>query len=110
MLKFTTALVGTLVLAPMAFAGTQYPLTLTSCGHQVTFDKAPESVVSVGQSTTEILYLLGLADKVSGTALWINPVLPEFAEVDAKVERLADNAPSFEKRGGEEARPGRHRL
>jgi iron complex transport system substrate-binding protein len=33
---------------------------------------------------------------VKGTALWINPVLPEFAEVDKKVERLSDNAPSFE--------------
>ncbi|CAM3279714.1 iron complex transport system substrate-binding protein [Paracoccus aminovorans] len=96
MLRFTTAILATFTLAPMALAGTEYPLTLTSCGHEITFDKAPDSVVSVGQSTTEILYMLGLADKVAGTALWINPVLPEFEEVDAKVERLADNAPSFE--------------
>ncbi|SEO33984.1 iron complex transport system substrate-binding protein [Paracoccus alcaliphilus] len=96
MLRFTTAIVATFTLAPMAFAATEYPLTLTSCGHEVSFDKAPESVVSVGQSTTEILYMLGLADKVAGTALWINPVLPEFEEVDAGVERLSDNAPSFE--------------
>ena len=75
---------------------TRYPLTLSSCGHEITFERAPESVVSVGQSTTEILYMLGLADKVSGTALWINPVLPEFAEVNSRVERLSDNAPSFE--------------
>lgn len=96
MLKLATATAVAVALAPMARAGTEYPLTLTSCGHRVTIDKAPERVVSVGQSTTEILYLLGLADKVAGTALWINPVLPEFAETDAKVERLADNAPSFE--------------
>jgi len=96
MLRLTTAIVATLGLAPMAFAGTQYPLKLTSCGHEVTIEKAPESVVSVGQSTTEILYMLGLSDKVAGTALWINPVLPEFAEADKTVERLSDNAPSFE--------------
>lgn len=96
MLRFATAIVATFTLAPMAFAATEYPLSLTSCGHEVSFDKAPESVVSVGQSTTEILYMLGLADKVAGTALWINPVLPEFEEVDAGVERLSDNAPSFE--------------
>lgn len=96
MLKLATALAATLALAPMARAGTEYPLTLTSCGHEITFARAPESVVSVGQSTTEILYMLGLADRVAGTALWINPVLPEFAQVDAGVERLADNAPSFE--------------
>ena len=96
MLRFTTAFIATFALAPMAFAATSYPLKLTSCGHEVTIEKAPDSVVSVGQSTTEILYMLGLADKVKGTALWINPVLPEFAEVDKTVERLADNAPSFE--------------
>ncbi len=96
MLKLTTALAVTLSLAQMAQAETQYPLTLTSCGHEITIAKAPERVVSVGQSTTEILYLLGLEDKLAGTALWINPVLPEFAGADAKVERLADNAPSFE--------------
>lgn len=96
MLRMTTAAIAVLGAAPMAAAGTDYPLTLTSCGHEVTIDKAPERVVSVGQGTTEILYMLGLADKVAGTALWINPVLPQFAEVDAKVERLSDNAPSFE--------------
>ncbi len=96
MLRLTAAIAATFTIAPMALAGTEYPLTLTSCGHEVVIEKAPESVVSIGQSTTEILYMLGLADKVAGTALWINPVLPEFAEVDAKVERLADNAPSFE--------------
>jgi iron complex transport system substrate-binding protein len=96
MLRLTTAVIATFAFVPMAFAGTTYPLTLTSCGHAITIEKAPESVVSIGQATTEILYMLGLADKVKGTALWINPVLPEFAEVDKKVERLSDNAPSFE--------------
>lgn len=96
MLRLTTAIIATFALAPMAFAGTEYPLKLTSCGHEITIERAPERVVSVGQSMTEILYMLGLADKVKGTALWINPVLPEFAEVDKSVERLADNAPSFE--------------
>lgn len=102
MLKFATATAVTLALAPMAFAETQYPLTLTSCGHEITIERAPEKVVSVGQSTTEILYLLGLGDKVVGTALWFNPVLPEFAEINAKVERLSDNAPSFESVVGKE--------
>ena len=96
MLRLTTAIAATFTLAPMAFAATEYPLTLTSCGHEVTFERAPDSVVSVGQSTTEILYLLGLADKVAGTALWVNPVLPEFEDIDAGIDRLSDNAPSFE--------------
>ena len=75
---------------------TDYPLTLTNCGVDVSFDAAPDSAVTIGQSATEILYSLGLAPKVSGTSVWFNPVLPEFAEVNAGIERLADNDPSFE--------------
>lgn len=80
-----------------AFAApTQYPLTLENCGRTLTFQKAPSRAVSIGQSTTEILYLLGLSEKVAGTALWVGPVLPGFEEANAKVKRLADNDPSFE--------------
>ncbi|WP_037437039.1 ABC transporter substrate-binding protein [Sinorhizobium fredii] len=79
-----------------AQAETSYPLTLTNCGHQVTFQKAPERVVSIGQRSTEILYLLGLQDRMVGTAVWIGPVTKGYEEANAKVERLADNDPSFE--------------
>ncbi|PZQ46511.1 MAG: ABC transporter substrate-binding protein [Rhodovulum sulfidophilum] len=75
---------------------TKYPLTLRNCGVEITFDAAPASAVSLGQAATEILYALGLADKVAGTAVWFSDVLPEFAEANAGVERLADNDPSFE--------------
>lgn len=75
---------------------TDYPLTVTNCGAQVSFDAEPDSAVTIGQSATETLYSLGLAPKVSGTSVWFNPVLPEFAEVNEDIERLADNDPSFE--------------
>ena len=45
---------------------TKYPLTLDNCGVEVTFDKAPATTVSLGQTATEILYSLDLADKVAG--------------------------------------------
>ncbi|MGQ8633686.1 ABC transporter substrate-binding protein [Agrobacterium sp. DKPNP3] len=77
-------------------AETTYPLTINSCGQEITFKQTPARTVSVGQSTTEVLYLLGLADKVVGTALWIGPVLKGYEEANAKIERLADNDPSFE--------------
>ncbi|MBB3950515.1 ABC transporter substrate-binding protein [Aureimonas jatrophae] len=80
-----------------AFAApTQYPLEMENCGRTLRFEKAPARAVSIGQSTTEILYLLGVADRVAGTALWFSPVLPGFEEANAKVKRLADNDPSFE--------------
>ena len=83
--------------AHAAFAdSTAYPLTLTNCGVEITFDAPPESTVTVGQSATEVLYRLGLADKVSGTSVWFNPVLPEFSDQNSRIERIADNDPSFE--------------
>ncbi len=75
---------------------TKYPLTLQNCGQTVTFDQAPESAVTVGQAATEVLYKLGLGEKVKGTSVWFTEVLPEFKDLNAKVERLADNDPSFE--------------
>lgn len=84
-------------LTAAAFAEpTQYPLTLENCGQTVTFEKAPDSAVTIGQSATEILYSLGLAEKVKGTAAWASEIQDRFKEIDAKVERIADQAPSFE--------------
>lgn len=88
--------------AAMAAGPTQYPLTIHNCGADITFDKPPSRVVSIGQSNTEILYSLGLADKVVGTAVWFEPVLPQYAAADAKIKRLADNDPSFESVVGQE--------
>ncbi|MBP2237762.1 iron complex transport system substrate-binding protein [Sinorhizobium kostiense] len=77
-------------------AETTYPLTLANCGRDVTFQKAPERAVSIGQSSTEIMYLLGLQNRMVGTAVWLGPVLEGYEEANAKVKRLADNDPSFE--------------
>lgn len=91
--------------AAMAQADTTYPLTLPNCGQTLTFSEAPKGAVSIGQATTEILYALGMTEEdVLGTGVWFSDVAPEFAAVNAKVERLADNDPSFEAIVGK--RPG----
>ncbi|MCD2514449.1 ABC transporter substrate-binding protein [Comamonas endophytica] len=82
--------------APLAASATDYPLQLQNCGHTLKFDKAPASAVTIGQAGTEMLYALGLGDRVSGTSLWFNAVQPQFKAIDDKVPRLADNDPSFE--------------
>ncbi|GAC1045817.1 ABC transporter substrate-binding protein [Rhizobium sp. No.120] len=89
-------------LAGSGFAATQYPLTINNCGQKVTFEKVPTKIVSIGQGMTEILFSLGLADKIAGTAVWVGPVLPRYAEADSKIPRLADNDPSFESVVGKE--------
>ncbi|AGB74262.1 MULTISPECIES: ABC transporter substrate-binding protein [Rhizobium] len=87
---------GLISFAGSGFAATQYPLTIDNCGQKVTFEKAPAKIVSIGQGMTEILFSLGLADKIAGTAVWVGPVLPQYAEANSKIPRLADNDPSFE--------------
>ena len=83
-------------LAAPALAETTYPLQLQNCGVEVSFPKAPASTVTVGQAATEILYSLGLAEKVIGTSVWFTEVLPEYKTANDQIERLADNDPSFE--------------
>lgn len=87
-----------LTLSSMAHAAgpTQYPLTLENCGQSLTFAKSPGNAVTIGQAGTEILYSLGLGERLAGTSLWFSHVLPEFEAQNAKVPRLADNDPSFE--------------
>lgn len=92
----TAALLGATLLAMPALAETEYPLNLTNCGVDLTFESAPESAVTVGQAATEVLYSLGLGEKVTGTSVWFTEVLPEYRDLNAGIERLADNDPSFE--------------
>lgn len=75
---------------------TRYPFSIENCGRTLTFDKAPSRAVADGQNSAEIFYLLGLEDKLVGSALWIGPVLEGFEEADARVPRIAELDPSFE--------------
>lgn len=74
-----------------------YPLTLTSCGKKAEIKAPPQRAVSLDQGSTEILLSLGLADRMAGTGTWTDPVLGGLEKDNAKVERLADSYPSFEK-------------
>lgn len=79
-----------------AAASTQYPLVLENCGTEVTFDKAPQRAIGLGQNSAEILLLLGLEDRMAATAFWPSKVLPELAAANAKVKLLTVEFPTFE--------------
>ncbi len=81
---------------PTYAASTNYPLTIENCGVSVTFNKAPERAIGLGQNSAEIMLLLGLEDKMVGTAFWPNKVLPQVAEANAKVKVLTVEFPTFE--------------
>ena len=85
-----------LSLTPAQAAATSYPFTLDNCGVEITFEKAPERAVTLGQNSAEILLLLGLEDRMAGTAFWPSEVLPELAEANAKVKRLSQEIPTLE--------------
>jgi len=97
MLPRVTALLTGLGLCALAQAApTQYPLTMENCGSSLTFAQAPARAVTIGQAATEMLYALGVGDRVVGTSLWFNNVLPQFKALNDGIERLANNEPSFE--------------
>ncbi|MFE8006570.1 ABC transporter substrate-binding protein [Streptomyces sp. NPDC057418] len=77
--------------------GAGYPVTLENCGRTVTVEAAPRRAVSLNQGSTEILFALGLADRLVGTATWTDPVMKGLEKADAAVPRIAENRPSSEK-------------
>lgn len=81
---------------PANAASTAYPLTIENCGAKVTFAKAPQRAIGLGQNSAEILLLLGLEDRMAGTAFWPSKVLPALAEANAKVKLLTVEFPTFE--------------
>lgn len=81
---------------PLSAAPTRYPLTLDNCGAKVTFQKAPQRAIGLGQNSAEIMLLLGLQDRMAGSAFWPSKVLPQLAEANAKVKLLTVEFPTFE--------------
>lgn len=74
-----------------------FPLTMENCGQNIRVNLPPQRVVTIGQASTELLYHLDLHDRVVGTSNWFTDVDEAFEQVNAGIERLADNFPSFER-------------
>ena len=109
MLTFTRALpivlLGTLALAgcasgtsaaPSPTPSTDAPVTVSNCGTEVTFDTAPERVVTIKSTSTEMLLALGLGDRIVGTAFQDGPVPDQWAADAASLTSIADKVPSEE--------------
>lgn len=77
-------------------AASGYPLTIDNCGTEVTFESAPERVVTIKSSTAELLLALGLQDRIVGTAFSDGPVPDEYAAAASGLEVLSDKVPSQE--------------
>ena len=63
-----------------------FPMTVTDyLGTEMEFEAAPEKIVSLSPSCTEILYALGLGDKMVGVSNWCT-----YPEEAADVEKVGD--------------------
>ena len=97
LLSRLATLVTALGLSTLAHAApTHYPLTVENCGSKLTFEQAPSRAVTIGQAGTEMLYAMGLGPTLVGTSLWFNDVLATYKTENDRIQRLADNEPSFE--------------
>jgi iron complex transport system substrate-binding protein len=67
-----------------------------NCGTEVTFEAAPERVVTIKSTSTEMLLALGLGDRIIGTAFQDGPVPEEWATAAADVPEISDFMPSEE--------------
>ncbi|WP_244273925.1 ABC transporter substrate-binding protein [Stappia indica] len=95
-LAAATLALAALVFSPARAEPTTYPLTIENCGVEVTFEKAPQHAVALGQNSAEILLLLGLEDRLAASAFWPTKVLPELAEANEKVKLLTVELPTLE--------------
>lgn len=82
--------------ATAAGAASGFPLTIDNCGTEVTFESAPERVVTIKSSTLELMLALGLEERVIGSAFSDGPVPADVAAAASGVEVLSDKVPSQE--------------
>lgn len=73
-----------------------FPLTIDNCGTDVTLDAAPERVVTIKSTSTEMMLALGLGDRIVGTAYQDGPVPEEWTDAASGIPSLAPKMPNEE--------------
>lgn len=71
-------------------------VTVENCGTEVSFEAAPERVLTIKSTSAEMLLALGLGDRIIGTAFSDGPVPEEWADAAASVPVLSDKVPGQE--------------
>lgn len=71
-------------------------VTVRNCGVEVTFDRAPQRIVSIKSTATEMLLALGVGDRIVGTAFADGPVPEELAADAPELPVISDQVPSEE--------------
>nr|WP_246318685.1 putative F420-0 ABC transporter substrate-binding protein [Leifsonia psychrotolerans] len=82
--------------AASAPASDGFPVTVDNCGTAVTVTTAPQRIVSIKSSTTELLLALGLEDRIVGTAFLDGPLPENLAAAGAALPSISDFLPGQE--------------
>jgi len=69
-----------------ASGDSHYPVTVSTCGHEVSFDSTPSRVVAQPHNLVEVLAALGLADRVVGYSVFDS----EFRPLDKYADLVSD--------------------
>jgi len=71
-------------------------VVIQNCDTKVTFAKAPQRVVSIKSTSTEILLALGLGDRIVGTAFQDGPVPAKWSAQASRLHSISNFMPSEE--------------
>lgn len=85
-----------LLAAPAVLAGTEYPLTLDNCGVSLSLPAAPERIVAIRSTSTEMLLALGLGERIVGVAFQDGLAPEPWTAQSAALPVLAEKLPSPE--------------
>lgn len=88
------ALVFVSLVSTQAYSQTSYPLTIDNCGVALTIGAAPQRVVTIKSTATEMLLALGLGEHIVGVGFQDGPVPTQWATGALPV--LSDKLPSQE--------------
>ena len=77
-------------------ASDSYPVTIDNCGFELTVTSAPQRVVTIKSTSTELLLALGLGDRIIGQAFADGPLPPALDTLGRTIPVVSDVAPSSE--------------
>lgn len=95
-MRLSALVLAALVAATPAMAATTYPLTIANCGTDITFAKAPDRVVTIKSTATELLLSLGLEGRIVGVGFQDGPLPADLAAAGANLKVLSDKLPAQE--------------
>jgi len=79
-----------------AMAQTVYPLTLDNCGFELTLAAAPQRIVTIKSTATELLLALGVGERIVGVGFQDGPAPEPWTAAAAALPVLSDKLPSQE--------------